>query len=95
MNDLVVLDNDKVVDAIFRDPNRHYTGKSSSPMALTPAEAQEGRDQAGGAAEGRPTRRAREGGGRAAPPAAPAPPPLPAADSTTPKTDSTAKPPAA
>ena len=35
MNDLVVLRSDSVVDAIFRSPNRHYTGKSSSPAPLS------------------------------------------------------------
>lgn len=35
MNDLVVLRSDSVVDAIFRSPSRHYTGKSSSPEPLT------------------------------------------------------------
>ena len=39
MSDLVVLSHDKVVDAIFRDPARHFTGQSSSPISLTPAEA--------------------------------------------------------
>ena len=36
MNDLVVLHADTVVDAIFRAPSRHYTGKSSSPAAIPP-----------------------------------------------------------
>lgn len=35
MNDLVVLRSDSVVNAIFRSPNRHYTGKSSSPEPLS------------------------------------------------------------
>ena len=35
MNDLVVLRSDSVVDAIFRSPSRHYTGKSSSPAPLS------------------------------------------------------------
>lgn len=39
MNDLVVLHADTVVDAIFRAPNRRYTGKSSSPAAIPPAVA--------------------------------------------------------
>jgi hypothetical protein len=34
MNDLVVLHADSVADAIFRAPDRHYTGKSSSPTAI-------------------------------------------------------------
>lgn len=36
MNDLVILRNDSVTDAIFRSPNRHYTGTSSSPEQVTP-----------------------------------------------------------
>lgn len=39
MNDLVVLQRDSVVDAIFRAPNRRYTGTSSSPAAISPAAA--------------------------------------------------------
>jgi hypothetical protein len=37
MNDLVVLDSGKVVDAVFRSPARHYSGTSSSPKMI-PAE---------------------------------------------------------
>ena len=36
MNDLVVLHADSVSDAIFRSPDRHYTGKSSSPSSIPP-----------------------------------------------------------
>jgi hypothetical protein len=36
MNDLVILRRDSVVDAIFRSPNRHYTGQSSSPQEARP-----------------------------------------------------------
>jgi hypothetical protein len=36
MNDLVVLHGDSVVDAIFRSPNRHYSGTSSSPAPISP-----------------------------------------------------------
>jgi hypothetical protein len=36
MNDLVILKHDSVSDAIFRSPNRHYTGTSSSPQQATP-----------------------------------------------------------
>ena len=43
MNDLVVLHGDSVVDAIFRSPNRHYSGTSSSPA---PISAQAARKQA-------------------------------------------------
>ncbi|HXY31852.1 MAG TPA: outer membrane protein assembly factor BamE [Gemmatimonadaceae bacterium] len=39
MQDVVILENDAVVDAVFRDPNRHYTGNSSSPEALTASQA--------------------------------------------------------
>lgn len=35
MHDVVVLDSDRVVDAIFRSPARHYAGASSSPQALS------------------------------------------------------------
>lgn len=37
MNDLVILRRDSVVDAIFRSPERHYTGVSSSPAPQHPA----------------------------------------------------------
>jgi len=36
MQDLVILDHDVVVDAVFRSPDRHYTGTSSSPVATLP-----------------------------------------------------------
>jgi hypothetical protein len=39
MNDLVILRNDSVSDAIFRSPNRHYTGTSSSPEQAPPEAA--------------------------------------------------------
>jgi len=39
MNDLVVLRGDSVVDAIFRSPTRRYTGTSSSPTPISPAQA--------------------------------------------------------
>ncbi|HEX7981580.1 MAG TPA: hypothetical protein VF461_23410 [Gemmatimonadaceae bacterium] len=49
MNDLVILRRDSVVDAIFRSNARHYTGTSSSPMAISEKEAAErgGAKQAG------------------------------------------------
>jgi outer membrane protein assembly factor BamE (lipoprotein component of BamABCDE complex) len=34
MSDMVVLENGKVVDAVFRSPSRKYSGKSSSPAAV-------------------------------------------------------------
>lgn len=39
MNDLVILKHDSVSDAIFRSPNRHYTGTSSSPAEAWPTVA--------------------------------------------------------
>lgn len=42
MNDLVVLDSNKVVDAVFRSPSRKYSGKSSSPVMITALEARKG-----------------------------------------------------
>ncbi len=50
MNDLVVLRSDSVVDAIFRSPERHYTGKSSSPEPVSPAAARRGAGAAPAAA---------------------------------------------
>jgi hypothetical protein len=42
MNDLVVLDSGKVVDAIFRATGRQYSGASSSPRMISQAEARKG-----------------------------------------------------
>ena len=39
MQDLVILQKDSVTDAIFRSPNRHYTGASSSPEETPPTAA--------------------------------------------------------
>jgi hypothetical protein len=39
MDDLVVLDDGKVVDAVFRSAARHYTGTSSSPHMISAEEA--------------------------------------------------------
>ena len=39
MNDLVVLDSGKVVDAVFRSSNRKYSGTSSSPKMIPAAAA--------------------------------------------------------
>jgi hypothetical protein len=36
MNDVVILEDDKVVDAVLRSAARKYTGKSSSPAAIPP-----------------------------------------------------------
>ena len=42
MNDIVVLDSGKVVDAVFRSSKRHYSGTSSSPRMISAAEARHG-----------------------------------------------------
>lgn len=58
MNDLVVLDDGRVIDAIFRAPGRRYTGESSSPAGVAPERTEPG-------AEGDPAaavRRAGRGG---------------------------------
>lgn len=36
MQDLVILENDGVVDAIFRNPSRKFSGASSSPTGVKP-----------------------------------------------------------
>lgn len=57
MQDVVILDHDVVVDAMFRSPDRHYSGTSSSPEALK-ANSRTQRNQPlavpGGAPEGAP-----------------------------------------
>ena len=42
MNDLVVLDSGKVVDAVFRLQSRKYSGTSSSPHMISAVEARKG-----------------------------------------------------
>jgi hypothetical protein len=42
MNDVVVLDSGKVVDAVFRSASRKYSGDSSSPRMISAAEAKRG-----------------------------------------------------
>ena len=39
MNDLVLLEGNKVVDAVFRSSARRYSGTSSSPVAISPEAA--------------------------------------------------------
>ena len=56
MNDLVLLDDGKVSDAIFRSSGRHYSGTSSSPNGVKPARSE------GGAAGVAAVRRAKRGG---------------------------------
>ena len=36
MSDLIILQNDSVIDAIFRSADRQYTGRSSSPESKMP-----------------------------------------------------------
>jgi hypothetical protein len=50
MNDLVLLEGNKVVDAVFRSTARHYSGTSSSPAAISAdaARKQGAAPQAGG-----------------------------------------------
>jgi hypothetical protein len=98
MNDVVILVHDKVVDAIFRDPNRKYTGESSSPTRITAAEAiKTGKEKKGSALTVKPPAPPPSGGKAEVMPApkpVPAPPPPPtAAPSPTPQGDS-APPPA-
>jgi hypothetical protein len=45
MNDLVVLDSGKVVDAVFRSPARKYSGTSSSPHMISATDAKHGTAQ--------------------------------------------------
>ena len=49
MNDLVILRNDSVVDAIFRSPARRYTGTSSSPAPVSARDAADRAPSAGAA----------------------------------------------
>ncbi len=56
MNDVVMLDDGKVSDAIFRAASRHYSGESSSPNGVQPARSEGG--DAGVAA----VRKAKRGG---------------------------------
>jgi len=42
MNDLVVLDSGKVVEAVFRAPDRKYSGNSSSPAMISAVDAKRG-----------------------------------------------------
>jgi hypothetical protein len=65
MNDLVILRNDAVVDAILRSPTRHYTGTSSSPA---PISAKDAADRAPSAV---PEKAKSSGGIRMKPPAQP------------------------
>ena len=98
MNDVVILVHDKVVDAIFRDPSRKYTGESSSPTQITAAEAiKTGKEKKGGAMTIKPPPPPPNAGKAEVMPApkpVPAPPsPVPAAaGSPSPARDSTPSP---
>jgi len=59
MNDLVVLDDGKVSDAIFRSPARRYSGTSSSPVSVKPGRS---KSTEGGDAGVAAVRRAKRGG---------------------------------
>jgi hypothetical protein len=59
MNDLVVLDDGKVSDAIFRSPGRRYSGTSSSPAGVKPSRS---KSEARGDSAVATVRRARRGG---------------------------------
>jgi hypothetical protein len=74
MNDLVVLRRDSVVDAIFRSPQRHYTGTSSSPAPVPPAVAARKRSD-GTVAPAKPMKLVKRKPKAAAPVAPPAPAP--------------------
>jgi hypothetical protein len=47
MSDLVILQHDAVVDAIFRSPSRSYSGSSSSPEGVIPAKSAPGGERLG------------------------------------------------
>ncbi len=49
MSDLVMLDNDAVVDAIFRAPGRRFSGASTSPTGIAPERTITGAPRAIGA----------------------------------------------
>lgn len=61
MSDLVTLDGEKVVDAIFRSPQRRYSGTSSSPAPVpAPVAIARGHTGPGGAIALPPATRAGE-----------------------------------
>ena len=68
MNDLVVLRGDSVVDAIFRDPARHYSGTSSSPAPISSEDAARAERRASAAAPASTARPATAPSSRMKPP---------------------------
>jgi hypothetical protein len=75
MNDLVILENDAVVDALFRSPVREYTGSSSSPRGVKPEKSSTGGEEltvpSPDQAQARPRRAPAASGTGAAPPPSP------------------------
>ena len=72
MNDLVVLDSGKVIDAVFRSPARHYSGTSSSPrMIPAPVARRSKTASAATPAVAIPVRKPEDSGGASAPPKKP------------------------
>jgi outer membrane protein assembly factor BamE (lipoprotein component of BamABCDE complex) len=93
MSDVVTLSRDKVVDAIFRDPNRKYTGESSSPNQVSAAQARKtGQAKQSGTLKVPPSSPPSPGKAEVMPAPKPAPPP-PMADTTSMKADTMTKPP--
>lgn len=68
MQDIVILDHDVVVDAVFRSPDRHYTGTSSSPDATAPNSRTQ-RNQSLAVPPAQPTAAERVAPGHSRPPA--------------------------
>lgn len=62
MNDLVVLDGGKVVDAVFRNGVRIYTGTSSSPSSVRSARSSRSSRSGNAASAAATVRKARRGG---------------------------------
>ena len=77
MQDLVILQDDMVVDAIFRSSKRTFTGMSSSPNGITPEAGGNRRTEGGGSVKITPTSESgssdRSGGGIVTSTPAPAP----------------------
>jgi hypothetical protein len=46
MNDLVVLDSGRVIDAVLRASSRHYSGTSSSPIMISMNDARRDKSRA-------------------------------------------------
>ena len=57
MNDVVILEGDKVVDAVLRSAARRYSGTSSSPVAIPPEAARKARPTPAAPATSAPTRK--------------------------------------